>query len=34
VDGKLKFEGLGFNGNGEEWMKQAKEMIQKVKVTN
>ena len=28
VDGKLTFEGLGFNGEGEEWMKKAQEMLQ------
>jgi thiol-disulfide isomerase/thioredoxin len=31
VDGKLTFEGIGFGGDGEEWMKKAAEMIQKVK---
>jgi hypothetical protein len=34
MDGKLKFEGVGFDGNGDEWMKQARAMIQKVKATN
>jgi hypothetical protein len=33
VDGKLMFEGIGFGGNGEEWMKKAVEMIEKVKGT-
>ncbi|HEX4947311.1 MAG TPA: redoxin family protein [Blastocatellia bacterium] len=31
VDGKLTFEGIGFGGDGEEWMKKAADMIQKVK---
>ena len=31
VDGKLVFEGIGFGGDGEEWMKKAVEMIEKVK---
>ena len=34
VDGKLTFEGIGFGNEGEEWMKKATEMIQKVKGTN
>ena len=31
VDGVLKFEGMGFGGEGDEWMKKATEMIEKVK---
>ena len=31
ADGKLMFEGIGFGGDGEEWMKKAMEMIEKVK---
>jgi thiol-disulfide isomerase/thioredoxin len=31
VDGVLTFEGTGFGGEGEEWMKKATEMIEKVK---
>ena len=31
VDGKLVFEGVGFGGDGEEWMKKAVEMIEKAK---
>ena len=31
VDGKLVFEGIGFGGDGEEWLKRAVEMIEKVK---
>ncbi|HEX7332106.1 MAG TPA: TlpA disulfide reductase family protein [Pyrinomonadaceae bacterium] len=31
VDGKLVFEGIGFGGDGEEWMKKAVEMIEKAK---
>ena len=31
VDGKLMFEGIGFGGDGEEWLKKAVEMIEKVK---
>ena len=34
VDGKLMFEGIGFGNNGEEWMKKAAEVIEKVKGTN
>jgi thiol-disulfide isomerase/thioredoxin len=34
VDGKLSFEGIGFGGDGEEWMKKAQDMLQKVKGTN
>jgi len=33
ADGKLMFEGIGFGGNGDEWMKKAVEMIEKVKGT-
>jgi thiol-disulfide isomerase/thioredoxin len=31
VDGMLTFEGIGFGGEGDEWMKKATEMIEKVK---
>jgi thiol-disulfide isomerase/thioredoxin len=31
VDGVLTFEGIGFGGDGDEWMKKAAEMIEKVK---
>ena len=31
VDGVLTFEGIGFGGEGDEWMKRATEMIEKVK---
>jgi len=31
VDGVLTFEGMGFGNEGEEWMKKAMEMINKVK---
>ena len=30
-DGKLVFEGIGFGGDGEEWLKNAVQMIEKVK---
>ena len=32
ADGKVVFEGIGFGGDGEEWLKKAVEMIEKVKV--
>jgi thiol-disulfide isomerase/thioredoxin len=34
VDGKVMFEGVGFGNDGEEWMKKAAEVIEKVKGTN
>ncbi len=34
VDGKVMFEGIGFGSDGEEWMKKAAEVIEKVKGTN
>ena len=34
ADGKLTFEGIGFGGDGEEWTRKAKDMIQKVKGGN
>ena len=34
VDGKLMFEGIGFGNDGEEWMKKAAQVIEKVKGTN
>lgn len=33
ADGKLMFEGIGFGGDGDEWMKKAVELIEKVKGT-
>jgi thiol-disulfide isomerase/thioredoxin/tetratricopeptide (TPR) repeat protein len=33
-DGKIVFEGIGFGNDGEEWMKKAAEVIEKVKGTN
>lgn len=33
ADGKLVFEGIGFGGDGEEWLKNAVQMIEKVKST-
>ena len=34
VDGKLAFEGIGFDNNGEEWMKKAAQVIEKAKGAN
>ncbi|HEX3186319.1 MAG TPA: redoxin family protein [Pyrinomonadaceae bacterium] len=34
VDGKVMFEGVGFDNDGEGWMKKAAEIIEKVKGTN
>jgi thiol-disulfide isomerase/thioredoxin len=34
LDGKIVFEGIGFGNSGEDWMKKATEMIEKVKVGN
>lgn len=34
VDGKVMFEGIGFGNDGEEWMKKAAEVIEKVKGAN
>ena len=34
VDGKVMFEGVGFGYDGQEWMKKATEVIEKVKGTN
>lgn len=31
ADGKIIYEGIGFGNNGEDWMKKATEMIEKVK---
>src|SRR5262249_55572179 len=31
TDGALQFEGIGFGGEGSEWMKKANQMIEKVK---
>ena len=33
-EGKLVFEGIGFGNDGEEWMKRAAQMIEKVKGTH
>jgi thiol-disulfide isomerase/thioredoxin len=33
-DGKIVFEGIGFGNDGEEWMKKAAQIIEKVKGTN
>jgi thiol-disulfide isomerase/thioredoxin len=33
-DGKIMFEGIGFGNDGEEWMKKAAQVIEKVKGTN
>jgi thiol-disulfide isomerase/thioredoxin len=34
VDGKVMFEGVGFDNDGEGWIKKAAEVIEKVKGTN
>jgi thiol-disulfide isomerase/thioredoxin len=34
LDGKVMFEGIGFGNDGEEWMKKAAQMIEKVKGPN
>jgi thiol-disulfide isomerase/thioredoxin len=34
LDGKLLFEGIGFGDEGEEWLKRAIQLIEKVKGTN
>jgi hypothetical protein len=31
VDGVLTFEGIGFGGDGNEWMKKATDTIEKVR---
>lgn len=33
-EGKIMFEGIGFGDDGEEWMKRATQIIEKVKGTN
>jgi len=33
-DGKVMFEGIGFGNDGEEWMKRARQIIEKVKGPN
>jgi thiol-disulfide isomerase/thioredoxin len=33
ADGKLMFEGIGFGGDGQDWLKKAVELIDKVKGT-
>ena len=34
LDGKLMFEGIGFGDDGDEWLKRAVQLIEKVKGTN
>jgi thiol-disulfide isomerase/thioredoxin len=34
LDGKLMFEGIGFGSEGDEWMKKATQLIEKVKGSN
>ncbi len=34
LDGKVMLEGIGFGGEGDEWMKKATQMIEKVKGAN
>jgi len=34
VGGKVMFEGIGFGNDGEEWLKKATQLIEKVKGTN
>lgn len=34
LDGKVMFEGIGFGNEGEEWMKRATQLIEKVKGPN
>lgn len=34
VDGKVMFEGIGYGNDGEEWMKKAAQVIERVKGTN
>lgn len=34
ADGKVMFEGIGFGDEGDEWMKRAAQLIEKVKGTN
>jgi len=34
IDGKVKFEGIGFGYDGEDWLKMATQVIEKVKGTN
>jgi hypothetical protein len=34
LDGKIMFEGIGFGNNGDDWMKKATEIIDKVKAGN
>jgi len=34
LDGKIAFEGIGFGGSGEDWMKRVTDMIEKAKGTN
>jgi thiol-disulfide isomerase/thioredoxin len=34
LDGKVVFEGIGFGGEGDEWVKRATQLIEKVKGSN
>ena len=34
LDGKIAFEGIGFGGSGEDWMKKVTEMIDKANGAN
>ena len=34
LDGKVMLEGIGFGGEGDEWIKKATQMIEKVKGSN
>lgn len=34
LDGKIAFEGIGFGGSGEDWMKKVTDMIDKARGTN
>jgi len=34
LDGKVMFEGIGFGNEGDEWMKKATQLIEKVKGSN
>ena len=34
LDGKVMFEGIGFGGEGDEWIKRATQLIEKVKGSN
>jgi len=34
ADGKIVYEGIGFGNNGDEWIKKATDMLEKVKGAN